>query len=390
MSKGADYAWARPDPAALKAAGVTFVVRYVSHDLSKLRGLPAERATGMGGERSRRAFTMAAGAPRQTTSGEVAALLAAGIGVALVWEDTADAAVQGHARGVSDATEANRQATALGLAGIPVYFAVDYDAAAGDQPQINAYLDGAASVIGRGRVGVYGGFWPVSRARSAGKATWYWGSYAWSGSNWGSCGWTPHLMQQLALVTICGVQCDIDIAAVADFGQAPRPGVGGDATVSQGDTGAGVSKAQTRLNVHHVTPVVVVDGVFGPATTTAVKGFQGGHSLVVDGSVGPLTWTELSKAPLAPGQLPAPCGFRVDRKRVALAWDPVPGDRVTGYTCVAYGVDGREYARTVTMTPQHWCVMNGLAAGGTYTFRVWPNGGDVAPAGADLTITLPT
>jgi peptidoglycan hydrolase-like protein with peptidoglycan-binding domain len=39
--------------------------------------------------------------------------------------------------------------------------------------------------------------------------------------------------------------------------------------------------------------ILVVDGVFGPVTETAVKEFQQGAGLVVDGVVGPLTWAAL-------------------------------------------------------------------------------------------------
>ena len=38
---------------------------------------------------------------------------------------------------------------------------------------------------------------------------------------------------------------------------------------------------------------IAVDGIFGPQTEAAVKGFQQGHGLPVDGVVGPQTWPKL-------------------------------------------------------------------------------------------------
>jgi peptidoglycan hydrolase-like protein with peptidoglycan-binding domain len=69
----------------------------------------------------------------------------------------------------------------------------------------------------------------------------------------------------------------------------PNPG---QPTISQGATGDAVRRLQRALRR---TPNLglVVDGVFGPATETAVKDFQQGAGLVVDGVVGPQTWAAL-------------------------------------------------------------------------------------------------
>jgi LysM repeat protein len=67
---------------------------------------------------------------------------------------------------------------------MPIYFAVDYDAPESDQPALNAYFDGVASVIGLERTGVYAGYWIVKRLAEANKAKWLWQTYAWSGGNW--------------------------------------------------------------------------------------------------------------------------------------------------------------------------------------------------------------
>ena len=69
----------------------------------------------------------------------------------------------------------------------------------------------------------------------------------------------------------------------------PNPG---QPTIAPGATGDAVRRLQRALRR---TPDLglSVDGVFGPKTETAVKGFQQGAGLVVDGVVGPLTWGAL-------------------------------------------------------------------------------------------------
>ena len=69
----------------------------------------------------------------------------------------------------------------------------------------------------------------------------------------------------------------------------PNPG---QPTISPGATGEAVRRLQRALRR---TPdlALVVDGVFGAATETAVKEFQQDAGLTVDGVVGPLTWAAL-------------------------------------------------------------------------------------------------
>jgi peptidoglycan hydrolase-like protein with peptidoglycan-binding domain len=69
----------------------------------------------------------------------------------------------------------------------------------------------------------------------------------------------------------------------------PNPG---QPTISPGDHGEPVRRLQRALRR---TPnlSIVVDGQFGVATETAVKEFQQGAGLMVDGVVGPLTWQSL-------------------------------------------------------------------------------------------------
>jgi peptidoglycan hydrolase-like protein with peptidoglycan-binding domain len=67
-------------------------------------------------------------------------------------------------------------------------------------------------------------------------------------------------------------------------------------TLAEGSTGAVVEKLQTALNEGRgdfapiTNPVLVVDGIFGPHTATAVKGAQQSGGIAVDGVVGLETW----------------------------------------------------------------------------------------------------
>ena len=282
---GLDWAWGTPPEKSLHDAGITFCCRYLSSaDPSKC-----------------------------ITAAEAARHLAAGRAIVLVYEDGARSMLRGRSGGITDATAAEAQARAAGLGGGIIYFAADWDVTPAQQALVHGYLDGAASVIGRAATGIYGGYWPVSRARAAAKAAWYWGTRAWSGSNWESCEWKPHIMQG-AGTSVGGVSCDWDTAWAADYGQHPRPGqppqnwtealMDALPTLAQG---ARDTAGQTRF-VHRLQALaggigrwnalgdvtqVTQDGDFGPATAAAVKAVQGFFGLAQDAVCGPATWAAL-------------------------------------------------------------------------------------------------
>lgn len=186
---GVDYAWGRPGAAALKKAGVRFACRYLSHDTTGKNLTPAEA--------------------RQLSD--------AGIWVVVVWEATASRALAGQVAGAADARAAAVQAAACGMPDDrPIYFAADWDASQAQQAAINAYLDGAASVLGKDRTGLYGGYGPVKRALDGGHCAWAWQTYAWSGGRWDS---RAQLQQYSNDHTINGVGLDFDRATTDDFGQ---------------------------------------------------------------------------------------------------------------------------------------------------------------------------
>lgn len=189
MSFGIDYAWSRPSVTAMKAAGVTFVCRYLSHD-----------TTG-----------------KNATPGEVATLRAAGMALVFVWETTAARALAGIGAGQVDAVDALSQARTLGLPDDrPIFFAVDFDAQPADQYKINDYFDGVASVIGLNRTGMYSGYGPISRAFDSGKIRYGWQTLAWSAGKWdGRAGIQQYAIEQ----RIGGQDVDFNRSTLDDFGQ---------------------------------------------------------------------------------------------------------------------------------------------------------------------------
>lgn len=298
---GAASFWASPAwIGALKTAGVKFVCRYLSpYSTNDANG-------------------------KNLTAAEAAALKAAGIAIVVVFESTAGRMKAGYAAGTADAQHSDAVVKALGMAGIPVYFAADWDATPGDQTAINAYLDGAASVIGRARVGIYGGYYPVKRALDAGKATYAWQTLAWSGGQWDS----RAAIRQNLQVKLAGAFVDPNNTYKADFGQWPRPGAIPDPKpvaeptlrlTTPHMTGDTVSRLQQRLNLWGAH--LDVDGDFGTETRKAVIAFQTkafGAGPDVDGIVGRVTWGALLKSP-APS---SDWRFRPPRKVAVLGAGP--------------------------------------------------------------------
>jgi peptidoglycan hydrolase-like protein with peptidoglycan-binding domain len=89
-------------------------------------------------------------------------------------------------------------------------------------------------------------------------------------------------------------------------------------TISAGATGPTVKWAQYLL-VRRTLSYNQIDGIFGPATETAVEQFQGYSDLVVDGIVGPATWTALGGAgPQPPTLAEGVRGPVVERLQTAL------------------------------------------------------------------------
>lgn len=191
---GLDYAGGLPGGAAIREAGYGFVCRYLTPGGP---GLPG----------------------KLLTAWEYADLQDNGISVVVNFETTADRMRSGYAGGRADAQDAHPVAVGCGHPDWkPIYFSSDWDATPGDQPVIDDYLRGAASVISLPRVGDYGSFWVVKRCLDNGTATWGWQAAAWSGGNREP---RAHIYQHIQTVTVNGVPCDVNEALQPDFGQHP-------------------------------------------------------------------------------------------------------------------------------------------------------------------------
>jgi hypothetical protein len=189
--EGVDYAWSRPPPAGLAAAGKRFACRYLSNSF-----------TG-----------------KNLTPPEAERLTAAGIAIVSNWEWRAGDAKLGYSAGVSYARTALQQALNCGMPpSRPIYFSVDWDATSTElRGPVTAYLQGVAAVLGVDRTGVYGGYDTIAWAHENGLARWLWQTYAWSGGQWHPA---AQIQQYRNGVTVAGVaDIDLDRATVADYGQ---------------------------------------------------------------------------------------------------------------------------------------------------------------------------
>lgn len=123
---------------------------------------------------------------------------------------------------------------ALGMDEAVMFCSCDFDAAPGQQDALNAYMDGASSVLDRNRVGIYAGYHVVRRSLDAGKAQYACQTLAWSGpphrgsdphNFWdGQTNWdTRAQLRQHLQIRVSDVSVNFDEAFATDYGQWPRP-----------------------------------------------------------------------------------------------------------------------------------------------------------------------
>ena len=114
-------------------------------------------------------------------------------------------------------------------------------------------------------------------------------------------------------VAVDGIFGLITAGAVRAFQQSRRllvDGIVGNQTwpaiivqVRQGSNGDAVRGVQSQFQARNLSgdpsKGLQVDGIFGPKTDAAVRGFQQAAGLGVDGIVGPITWNALVNGALA-------------------------------------------------------------------------------------------
>lgn len=154
----ADYSFDHPNPKALKDAGFTAVMRYISN-----------------------------GSKKDLTHSEAHELHVAGLGIGLVFESTAGRAGEGADAGREDVKAAEDAANKLGYPKtLPIFFAVDSDLTA---EKVTPYFNAIKKDCTR-PVGSYGGF----KIADAGLTRWIWQTAAWSG---GRVSDKAHLFQKV-------------------------------------------------------------------------------------------------------------------------------------------------------------------------------------------------
>lgn len=186
-----DYSGGYPGAAAIRRAGYGGVIRYLRKEgTSRVQPI---------------------------TGAELADMRAHGLAVALVYQAIrTERILGGRAAGAHDARWAQARAAELGAPDAVIYFAADRDIVGTAQlATVLAYLDGAAGVLGKSRVGVYGEYDVIEAAVPA-HATYGWQTAAWSG---GRRSKRAHLYQRTGQPLVGGIPVDINDVLQQDWGQ---------------------------------------------------------------------------------------------------------------------------------------------------------------------------
>jgi hypothetical protein len=164
-------------------------------------------------------------AVKNMTAAEVAGYVAAGLSIVTICQSGSSFMLKGRSHGVILATRARAEATTCGMPPErPIYFALDIasrDLTTAQWDQIRGFLAGAAGVLGKRWVGLYGDYTAIE-ALCPEWAPWGMQTYAWSGGRWSS---KAQLQQYDNNMTVCGANVDRQRATVADYG-GWKPGQG--------------------------------------------------------------------------------------------------------------------------------------------------------------------
>lgn len=234
-----DYSSGFPDPAAVVAAGYVGIVRYI--------GTP--------------------GRGKNLTRAEAAAMLAAEVPIGLVYEESAGWMLGGVSAGVRAAQAALADAQNCRVGVRNVFFAADFDVTSTAQmTAVERCLDGAAGVLGRSRVGVYGEADVIDACLGQRHATWGWQTRAWSGGRLSS---RAHLLQQVGYVYPGGVQCDRSTVLQQDWGQWPY----GEDLVMDAEVAGRFDALETLLN-HNIGMVIRGDADSDPGHLSNLRSIR--------------------------------------------------------------------------------------------------------------------
>jgi hypothetical protein len=301
--EGVDFSFSKPTGAELKAAGKHFACRYLKYRFPTRRD-----------ENGVMQYVTDNG--KGIDSGEVSDLFGHGISIVLNFEWYAGRMKEGWGAGVHDAIAAKAAAENIGApSSVPIYFSADYDTIAASYPSIDSYLKGAASILGAGRIGIYGEYLLLKHCRDAGTARWFWQTYAWSGGNIGSS--FIHLLQYNNGEKVGGNSVDLDRAYRTNYGQWSPIALPDTST----EEPVGISLKLASTGVSDPAAIVACHG-----TATVVGA---GHDAigVADGKAVAVNM---------------PDGKALGTVELCYIADPAPAWATLGEKCVTYNVNGEQ------------------------------------------------
>lgn len=237
---------------ALKATGIEFAPRYLSHDIAK-----------------------------DLSPAEAEALSAAGILIVTVWESSATAALSGFTQGQRDAQQAMVLAEQCGQPErSAIYFAVDFDATNAQLAgAVVPYFQGIAAEVGaKYLIGAYGSGAVLSALHMKGLIEYGWLAQArgWSGTE-GYGG--AHIIQGPEDVELLGpaFPVDTDVSEGDDFGgwtiSKTAVVVAGGTPATEADVAETIKILQAQLaSLGYYKGAV--DGIAGPQTQAALIAYE--------------------------------------------------------------------------------------------------------------------